>query len=127
MSDRPVIIAIEEEADASDARVTITLDWRDQRHFGQALGEADPIHRPRLAAEATLRAVEELTGDQVPMDLLAVATADLGEMRVALAQVQLGEAKEVLVGTALVADTEPSLAAVRAVMSALNRRLGLLL
>jgi DNA-binding phage protein len=33
----------------------------------------------------------------------------------------------VLVGTALQADNDPSLAAVRAVMAALNRRLGVLL
>ena len=127
MSDRPVIVALTEEADGSDIRVTITLEWQDQRHSGQALGEANLPHRPRLAAEATLRAVEHLTGDTVPMDLLAVATANLGDVRVALAQVRLGEAGETLVGTALMADTEPSVAAVRAVMSALNRRLGLLL
>jgi hypothetical protein len=127
MPDRPVVVALDEEADGSDVRVTITLDWRDQRHVGQALGEADIPHRPRLAAEATLRAVEHLTGDRIPMDLLAVATANLGDVRVALAQVRLREAGEVLVGTALMADTDPSLAAVRAVMSALNRRLGLLL
>jgi hypothetical protein len=58
---------------------------------------------------------------------VAVATADLGEERVALAQVRLGEGGEVLVGSALEAGAGPSLAAVRAVMAAVNRRLGRLL
>jgi hypothetical protein len=66
-------------------------------------------------------------GDRIPTELMAVATADLGEARVALAQVRLGDDGEVLVGSALLADAGPSLAAVRAVMAAVNRRLGRLL
>lgn len=127
MNSRPAIVAIEEDADGDDVRVTITLDWGDRRHYGTAIGRADPPHRPRLAAEAALQAVESIGGDRFHTELMAVATADLGEARVALAQVRLGDDGEVLVGTALEADAGPSLAAVRAVMAALNRRLGRLL
>ena len=127
MSERPVIVAIEEDADGDDVRVTITLDWQDRHHYGTAVGRADPPHRPRLAAEAALQAVEHIGGDRIQTELMAVATADLGEARVALAQVRLGNDGEVLVGTALLAGAGPSLAAVRAVMAALNRRLGNLL
>ena len=65
--------------------------------------------------------------DHTLTELMAVATADIGDTRVALAQVRLGDDGEVLVGTALEAGVGPSLAAVRAVMAALNRRLGLIL
>ena len=126
MNERPVIVAIEEDADGDDVRVTITLDWHDRRHFGTAVGRADPPHRARLAAEAALEAVDQMGGGRVRTELMAVATADVGEARVALAQVRLGD-DEVLVGSALEAGAGPSLAAVRAVMAALNRRLGQLL
>lgn len=123
VNQRPAIVAIEEDADGDDVRVTITLDWQDRRHYGTAVGRADPPHRARLAAEAALQAVENMSGDRLQTELMAVATADLGDARVALAQVRLGDDGEVLVGTALEADAGPSLAAVRAVMAALNRRL----
>ena len=124
VNQRPAIVAIEEDADGDDVRVTITLDWRDRRHYGTAIGRADPPHRARLAAEAALEAVEHMGGDRLQIELMAVATADIGDARVALAQVRLGDDGEVLVGSALLADAGPSLAAVRAVMAALNRRLG---
>jgi hypothetical protein len=127
VNQRPAIVAIEEDADGDDVRVTITLDWQDHPHYGTSIGSADPPHRPRLAAEAALRAVEEICDDRVPLELMAVATADVGRARVALAQVRLGDDGEVLVGSALLAGADPSLAAVRAVMAALNRRLGRLL
>jgi len=127
VNQRPAIVAIEEDADGDDVRVTITLDWQDHHHYGTAVGQADPPHRPRLAAEAALQAVEHIGGDRIQTELMAVATVDLGEARVALAQVRLGDDGEVLVGTALLAGADPSLAAVRAVMAALNRRLGNLL
>jgi hypothetical protein len=125
VTERPAIVAIEQDADGDDVRVTITLDYADRKHFGQAIGRADAPHRPRLAAEAALHAVENLTGNSLDLELLAVATAALGEARVALAQVRLGGAADaVLVGSALIREDDPSLAAVRAVMDALNRRLG---
>ncbi len=127
MNERPVIVAIEEDADGDDVRVTITLDWQDRHHYGTAVGRADPPHRARLAAEAALQAVEHMGGDRIRTELMAVATTDLGEARVALAQVRLKDDGEVLVGSALEAGAGPSLAAVRAVMAALNRRLGRLL
>ena len=60
MNERPAIVAIEEDADGDDVRVTITLDWQDRRHYGTAVGRADPPHRARLAAEAALQAVEHM-------------------------------------------------------------------
>jgi hypothetical protein len=120
-----VIISIEGDVEAADARVTVVLGLDRDRFYGQAIGDADPQHRARLAGEATLRAVEGLPGVATPLELLAVATTDLGGARIALAQVQVGGG-DVLVGSALIRSGDPGHAAVRAVMDALNRRLGTL-
>jgi hypothetical protein len=126
VSQRPVIVAIDEDADGNDLRVTIALDWNDERFYGHAVGEATGDQRARLAGEATLRALEHICGDRIDLELLAVATQDLGLLQIALAQVRLGD-DETLIGNAVLTPTEPALAAARAVMDALNRRLGLVL
>ena len=120
MSRRPVIIGIEDDIEGNDARVTVTLDWQDTAWHGHAIGSA--AERNRLAGEATLEAVHQLSGDGIPLELLAVATTDLGAASIALAQVRYG-ADEVLVGSALQGEADGRLAAVRAVMDAINRRL----
>ena len=124
MRKRPIIIGIEDDIDGEDARVTVTLDWADQPWHGQAIGSA--AARPRLAGEAALEAVNQLTDGEVAAELLAVATSDLGAARVALAQVKFDDS-DVLVGSALQGEADGRLAAVRAVMDAINRRLELIL
>lgn len=119
-----MIIGIEDEIEGEDARVTVILDWADQPWHGQAIGSS--AARPRLAGEAALDAVRLLTDGEVEVELLAVATSDLGAARVALAQVKLGD-EDVLVGSALQSEADGRLAAVRAVMDAINRRLELIL
>ncbi len=124
MQRRPIIIGVEDDVNDGDARVTVTLDWDGQTWHGQAIGSADA--RPRLAGEAALEAVHHLAGDRLDLELLAVATTDLGAARIALAQVRFG-ADEILVGSALQGEADGRLAAVRAVMDAINRRLELTL
>ncbi len=124
MRKRPIIISIEDEIDGEDARITVILDWADQPWHGQAIGSA--AAQPRLAGEAALNAVLLLTDGQVKVELLAVATSDLGAARVALAQVRFGD-DEVLVGSALQGEADGRLAAVRAVLDAINRRIELIL
>lgn len=124
MRKRPIIIGIEDDVDGDDARVTVTLDWQNQPWHGQAIGSSST--RPRLAGEAALDAVHHLTDVEVPFELLAIATTDLGATRVALAQVRYGT-DEILVGSALQDEADGNLAAVRAVMDAINRRLELVL
>lgn len=126
MSERPVIVHVQESFDGSDARVTVTLAWEDEEYSGQAVGIAEPVARPRLVGEATLRAVEQVAHEAIVLDLSAVATQDLGSVRVALAQVDITNLDERFVGSALVREDDPSLATVRAVLDALNRRIALL-
>lgn len=124
MRKRPIIISIEDEIDGEDARITVILDWADQPWHGQAIGSA--AAQPRLAGEAALDAIHLLTSGEVEIELLAVATSDLGAARVALAQVRLDN-DEILVGSALQGEADSRLAAVRAVLDAINRRLELIL
>ena len=107
--------------------VTITLDLGGIQHRGAAVGAGDSRERPRLVGEAALRAVESMAGGNVDLELLAVATASIGDARVAVAQVRLEPFDEILVGTALIRDDDAACASARAVMDALNRRLGALL
>jgi hypothetical protein len=121
---RPAIVSIEDTPGPEGARVVVTLDWADRSWQGEAAGPAES--RSRLAGEATLRAVAGILGDRIGLELLAVATTDLGAASVALAQVRL-DGSDVLVGSALEREADPGLAAARAVMDAVNRRLGRLL
>lgn len=126
MRSRPAIVHITESLDGGDAAVTVTLSWEDEEFTGSATGSPDPIHRPRLVGEATLRAIQHAAHDSLLLDLTAVATQELGVARVALAQIDIRNMEERLVGSALIRDDDPSLATVRAVLDALNRRLTLL-
>jgi hypothetical protein len=124
MRSRPVIVSIEDDVDGADARVTVRLDWDDHAWHGQAIGNA--AEKVRLAGEAALDAVSRIVKGSIDLELLAVATTDLGAASVALAQVRYDRG-DVLVGSALQGETDGRLAAVRAVMDAINRRLELVL
>jgi hypothetical protein len=120
MNSRPAIVSIEDSTESDGAHVVVTLDWEDHAFTGEAIGPEEG--RSRLAGEATLSAVSTILGGGITMELLALATADLGSESVALAQVRLGGG-DVLVGSALERDQDPRLAAARAVMDAINRRI----
>lgn len=121
---RPAIVSIEDSPGPEGSRVVVTLDWAEKSWHGEASGPTE--QRSRLAGEATLVAVAALLGVPLDMELLAVATTDLGSESVALAQVRM-EGTDVLVGSALERQTDPGLAAAKAVMDAINRRIDPLL
>ncbi len=127
MTERPAIIRISENVDGEDARVMITLEWGDSVFQGEAIGSSGEEHRARLVGEATLNAVEKVTEGRIHLDLEAVATQDLGIVQVALAQVNLTDTGESLVGSALVSEHDPSAATVKAILDAINRRLSAVL
>jgi hypothetical protein len=124
--ERPIIADITRSDEDAGAIVSITLDVAGVEHRGAAVGSSDVRERPRLVGEAALRAVESLSGGSVNLELLAIATAEIGDSQVAVAQVRLEPFDEILVGSALLKadDADGSWAAARAVMDALNRRLG---
>lgn len=126
MEPRAVIVDIDQATEDVGAMVTITLEWEGTRHRGAAVGSAASRDRPRLIGEATLRAVESLARGRLSLDLLAIGAAEVGDARVAVAQIKM-EPDEVLVGSALIREENGGWAAGRAVMDALNRRLSLML
>jgi hypothetical protein len=126
MRSRPAIVHIQESLEGGDASVVVTLSWEDEEFTGRSSGSSDSTHRPRLVGEATLDAIQHAAHDSLVLDLAAVATQELGIARVALAQIDIRNMEERLVGSALIRDDDPSLATVRAVLDALNRRLALL-
>ena len=128
MQHRAVITDIAQADEDAGAMVTITLDVGGMTHRGAALGSIDVRDRPRIIGEAVLRAVESMSGGTLDLELLAIATAGIGDSQVAVAQVRLNPFDEILVGSAMLNDDDdPSWAAARAVMDALNRRLSAVL
>ena len=128
MQHRAVITDIAQADEDAGAMVTITLDVDGIAHRGAALGSIDVRDRPRIIGEAVLRAVESMSGGTLDLELLAIATAGIGDSQVAVAQVRLNPFDEILVGSAMLNDDDdPSWAAARAVMDALNRRLSAVL
>jgi len=121
--ERPVIVNTHVVVDGDDVRVSVVLDFRDEEITGSAVGPAEPAARPRLVGEAALDAVERAINNVVHLDLGAVATQELGPIRIALAQVDISALGETFVGSALIREDNPSLATVRAVLDAINRRL----
>jgi len=126
MPQRPIIVHVQESLDEGDARVTVTLSFEEEEFSGQAIGAVEESARPRLVGEATLRAIERVAHDAIILDLSAIATQELGTVRIALAQVDITNLSERFVGSALIRENDPSLATVRAVLDALNRRIALL-
>ena len=123
MSNRPAIVQIDEHTTDEETTVTISLSWQDEHFFRNATGSPDESSRARLVGEATLRAVEEVTERRISLQLEAVATTELGETQIAMAQVLMDGVPVPLVGSALLTEHDATAATVRAVLDALNRRL----
>lgn len=117
---RPALSSIDQRLNGTQAVVEVTLSSMHDRHTGRAEGDGDPVHRARLVGEATLRALQSLAPN-LSLDLRAVATSELGPVKIALAQVR--ENGLDLVGSAVVRGGDPVMATAKAVLNALNRRL----
>ena len=123
MSNRPAIVQIDEHTTDEEATVTISLSWQDEHFFGSATGSPDAASRARLVGEATLRAVEAVSENRIALQLEAVATTELGETQIAMAQVIMEGVPIPLVGSALLGEHDATTATVKAVLDAINRQL----
>ena len=123
MSNRPAIVQIDEHTTDEETTVTISLSWQDEHFFGTASGSPEESSRARLVGEATLRAVEEVAEKRISLQLEAVATTELGETQIAMAQVLMDGVPVPLVGSALLTEHDATAATVRAVLDAINRQL----
>ena len=120
---RPFLATLEQTQNGDRVRVDVTIGFAGEIHKGSAEGTADTQHRARVVGEATLRAIEHLAGGLSEFDLSAVATSDLGPVRIALAQVRESGWSDYLIGSALVRDGDSATATAKAVLDAVNRRL----
>ena len=124
--ERPHLATIDVRTE-DPSRVVVTLGYEDVPYEGQAHGDIGEEGRPRLVAEATLRAVEQILGGEHRFDVEAIATTDLGSVRVAIAQVVISGSRESFVGSAVLREEDAAKAAARATLNAINRRLGKML
>ena len=120
MPPRPALSTIDQQLVGSRAVVEVTLTSSHDQFRGRSEGDGAPSHRHRLVGEATLRAVSSLNPG-LGLDLTAVGTSDLGQLKVALAQVK--ENGRELVGSAIVRGGDPTIATAKAVLDAVNRLL----
>jgi hypothetical protein len=123
MSNRPAIVQIDEHTTDAETTVTISLNWQDEHFFGSATGRPDETSHARLVGEATLRAVEAVAEGRISLQLEAVATTELGETQIAMAQVMMDGVPVPLVGSALLGEHDATTATVKAVLDAINRQL----
>lgn len=122
--DRPVLQAVDVHLE-DVVSVTVVLASDGQEFKGEAEGAIDASSRARVVGEATLRALESMTGE-AKFELSAVGTSTLDEVTIALVQVEEPGRPENYVGSALIRHGDVVLATARAVLDALNRRLAFL-
>ena len=110
------------------ARAEVSLRLGDAVFLGTAEGPASSRHRLRLAAEAAAAGVKQTPGGRLDVVVEDVGWFSVGHQPVIACVVTLadGRSEEPLSGSAPVRRDAVE-AAARAVLSALNRRLGLLL
>ncbi|HJR92737.1 MAG TPA: hypothetical protein VJ938_09885 [Acidimicrobiia bacterium] len=122
--DRPVLRSVDVELGDSVV-VSVVLDADGREHHGRAEGAAHHSARARVVGEATLRALESVTGS-ARFELSAVGTSTMDGVTIALVQVAEPSRPDVYVGSALIRQGDMVLATARAVLDALNRRLTLI-
>lgn len=125
---RPSIAKIHLVSEGLDATASVTLSSGDRIAVGEARGLASQSGVHRAVATATLRAVEELVGGRVRVELEHLEVTAMGSERtvVVLLTLLTPQGSEPLTGAAAVRD-DVRQAVIRATLDALNRRLELLL
>ena len=120
---RPIMASVAMMTAGQESTATVSLRVGNEVHNGSATGSAAQSQRARIAAIATLSALEELLGMRCEVESAQVIGADAHE--VALVVLSLAVPRvglQLLTGSAVVR-TDPIDAVARAVLSALNRQL----
>lgn len=103
----------------------VQLEWIDGAIIvGRAEGLSSPLGDYRIAAEATLRAIEDFTQGELKLDLIGVKAMKAFDANVVIVAVTVrGSGSQRLLGCHL-AESDPMKATVVAVLGATNRVLG---
>lgn len=122
--DRPVILGVHEIPEGARTTVAVNLRWHGEEYAGTATGPAALSARLRLVGEAALRAVEKIIGDDA-LALDAVGAPSIGMRRIVVVVIvgTGAHGEQTVVGSAL-SQGDDSECTVRAVLDALNRRIG---
>ncbi len=120
--DRPAVVDITTEPDGARSTVTLTLSWKDEIFTGTANGPAATATKLRIVGDATIAALEKVIGEEHALALAALEAPIVGGKTVAIAQIVIvsGGEERMVVGSAIVG-SDPSIAAARAVLDAVNR------
>ncbi len=122
--DRPAIMGVHEIPEGPRTTVAVTLGWHGEEYVGTATGPAARSARLRLIGEAALRAIESLLdGDALALDSIGNPAIGMKTVIVAIVVATGERGEEISVGSAL-SSGDDSETAVRAVLDALNRRIG---
>ena len=113
---------ISTETRGSNSRIKVTLTRGGQQASGESAGLTSADSLIRLAAGAAVDAVKGLQSDGPWLALEDVALVHLGGRDVAVATIIMGPGPQTVSGSAVVMG-QPTEAAVKAVLDALNRRL----
>ncbi len=127
-SNRAALTRIGEIPNGTRTTIQVTLRRGDEEHTGSSTGPAIASARLRLIGEATIAAIEDTFPAMPPIALDAISLNTVGTRDVVVAvAVTAGErgGETLNVGSAL-ANGNTDDAAVKAVLNALNRRLGAL-
>ncbi len=123
---RAALMGVDESPNGTRTTIEVTLRHDDQEHVGSASGPAVLSARHRLVGEATINAIEQTFPNIPPIALDAISITPVGQNEVVVAVVvSAGNrgAENVNVGSAVVTNDADD-ASVKAVLNALNRRLG---
>jgi hypothetical protein len=121
---RPVISEIGVRSTGSEIEVEVRLQLDEDTFVGIERGAAAASARPRLVASATISALDELLG--LPAAVESASVVDTGTHSVALVVLTLSIPRigpQSVAGSAVIRGDETD-AVARAVLSAVNRRLG---
>jgi hypothetical protein len=120
---RPAIATVAVTVAGSEADVTVTLKFGDRMFVGSSRGAAGVSARPRLVAQATVNAVEDLLGLQCDVETALLVPTGPRPVALTVLSLTLPRVGELVVtGSAVVRGDEAD-ALARAVLDALNRRL----
>jgi hypothetical protein len=109
-------------ADLREAAARVVLEWGGVDHAGEEVGETGAAGELRLAARATLSALEGVLAGEVAFRLLGVKTVQAFDSELVVASVSAAHGSP-LVGVAPV-HGRPEEAAAMAVLHATNRMMG---
>lgn len=110
---------------AGHCSADVSLEWEGQVHVGRAEGQSSPLGDFRVAAEATLRALEDFAHGALHFDLIGVKHVRAFDSNLLIVSLSLHATRDVqrLVGCYL-AEDDARRGVAMAVLNATNRVLG---